>query len=82
MAKLDVKAFGLSLGIIWAACAFILGITAMMFDWGTSIVSLCSSMYIGYKPTFSGSIIGAMWGFVDAGIGGVIVAWMYNKLAK
>jgi hypothetical protein len=27
-----------------------------------------------------GSIIGAVWGFVDWGIAGVIFAWLYNKI--
>jgi hypothetical protein len=27
-----------------------------------------------------GSVIGAVWGFVDWGIAGVIFAWLYNKI--
>lgn len=54
----------------------------MLFNWGTAFVELLSSLYIGYKATFLGSIIGATWGFIDAGIGGAIVGWLYNKLAK
>lgn len=82
MAKLDVKALGLSLGILWGACALILGMTAMFFGWGTRWVDMLSSCYIGYKPTLLGSIIGGVWGFIDAGIGGVLLAWLYNKFAK
>ena len=82
MAKLDVKAFALSVGIVWAVGAFILGISAMLFGWGTAWLELISSCYIGYKATLMGSIIGAVWGFFDAGIGAALVAWLYNKLVK
>lgn len=81
MAKLDVKAFGLTLGIVWSLCVLIMGIFAM-FGYCVPIVELIGSMYIGYKATIIGSIIGAVWGFFDAGIGGLIVAWIYNKLSK
>ena len=82
MAKLDVRALGLSCGILWALGMLIMGILNMAFNWGDAFVALMSSLYIGFKPTVSGIIIGAVWGFVDAGIGGVVIAWLYNKLAK
>jgi len=80
--KLDVKALGLSLGITWGASVLIVGIMSMLFNWGTDIVNFLSTYYIGYKATFLGSLIGGIWGFVDAGIGGVIIAWLYNKFVK
>ncbi len=82
MTKLDVKALGLSCGIIWAGGMLLMGILNMVFDWGDVFVAIMSSLYIGFKPTVPGIIIGAVWGFVDAGIAGVLVAWLYNKLAK
>lgn len=82
MAKVDVKALGLTLGIVWGAVMFILGIINMFLSWGGAIEELMSTLYIGYAPTFLGSIIGGIWGFIDAGIGGVIVGILYNKLAK
>ena len=82
MAKLNVKAFGLAVGIVWGVGMFVLGIIAMAFGYGDRFVEILSSLYIGYKATFLGSIVGAVWGFIDAGIGGIIVAWLYNKFAK
>jgi len=82
MAKLDIKAFGLTLGIVWGAAMFILGLMVMLFDWGAAWLTLMSSLYIGYKATLLGSIIGGAWGFIDAGIGGLVIAWLYNKLQK
>ncbi|MDP8266039.1 MAG: bacteriophage holin [Candidatus Aceula meridiana] len=82
MAKLDVKAFGLACGILWAAVMLILGIINIFCGWGSELSKMMASLYIGYKPTILGSLIGAAWGFADAGIGGVALAWLYNKLAK
>lgn len=82
MAKIDIKALGLTLGIVWGAAMFLLGLMVMFFNWGAAWVELMSSLYIGYKATFLGSLIGGIWGFVDAGIAGVVVAWLYNKLTK
>ncbi len=82
MNKLDVKAFGLAAGIIWGGAMFFLGLMVMFFNCGAGLENIMTSLYIGYKTTFLGCIIGAAWGFVDAGTGGVIFAWLYNKLAK
>ena len=82
MAKLDVRAFGLALGIVWGIAVLLLGILAMLFNWGTVCVIALSTMYIGYKSTFLGSLVGGIWGFIDAGIAGVVIAWLYNKFAK
>ncbi|OGW75615.1 MAG: hypothetical protein A2Z72_00440 [Omnitrophica bacterium RBG_13_46_9] len=82
MAKLDVKAFGLACGIIWACAMFIMGILNMTTGWGSLFEKMMSTLYFGYKPTIAGSIIGAIWGFVDAGIAGAVLAWLYNRLAK
>ena len=83
MAKLDVKAFGLALGILWGASVLIMGIIAMGApDYCGNFVAAMGTKYIGYKATILGSIIGGVWGFIDAGIGGLILAWLYNKLSK
>ena len=82
MAKLNVKAFGLSLGIVWGAAVFVMGIIAIFSSYSLPFVASLSKFYLGYRPTVPGSIIGAVWGFVDAGIGGVVIAWLYNKLQK
>ena len=82
MAKLSIKALGLSLGILWAVSTFIMGLLAMIFGYGREFVQALGKFYLGYKATFLGSIIGAVWGFIDAGIVGIIIAWLYNKFSK
>jgi len=82
MAKVDVRALSLTLGIVWGAAMLILGLLNMWFNWGGAFEEVMSSVYLGYKPTVLGSIIGGIWGFVDAGIAGLIGGWLYNKLAR
>jgi hypothetical protein len=82
MRKLNIKAFGLAVGLVWSLGMFLLGIMSALFNLGTKWMEMISSAYIGYNATFLGSIIGAVWGFVDAGIAGLIVAWLYNKFTK
>ncbi|MBN1914047.1 MAG: bacteriophage holin [Candidatus Omnitrophica bacterium] len=82
MKKLDARALGLTLGIVWSLSVSIMGILAMTINYGASFVNVLSKLYIGYGASISGVMIGAIWGFFDAGIGGVIIAWLYNKLAR
>lgn len=81
MKKLNVKAFAAGFGASCAIYMLFLGFAAM-FGWGTKIVGIISSVYIGFAPTFFGSIIGAAWGFVDGAIGGAIIAFVYNLVNK
>lgn len=78
--KLAVATFGLAFGIIWALGAFLLGMMAALSGWGIAIVEVLSTLYIGYSPTFVGSIAGAVWGFADGFVFAALVAWLYNRL--
>ena len=82
MLKLDIKAFGLAGGILWSAGVLIMGLLAMGCGYCGKFVAGLGNFYLGYSASFLGSIIGATWAFVDAGIGCAIFAWLYNKLAK
>jgi hypothetical protein len=74
-------ALGVAIGVLWAIYVFVVGITAM-FDWGTALVEALASLYIGYGASVIGAIIGAVWAFVDGFIAGVVIAWIYNLVAK
>jgi len=78
--KLHAAKFGVALGIVWAFCCVFLSFSTMLFNWGNAWVDLLASLYIGYAPTVIGALIGMVWGFIDAFIGGLVVAWLYNKM--
>jgi len=81
MNKIDVKALAIAFGSAWGLMLLFVG-WAAMFGWSTEFVEMMDSTYIGFKPTFLGGIIGGIWGFVDGAIGGVIIAIVYNAVAK
>lgn len=76
---LHVLSFGLAVGVTWALGLFILGIINLFSPYGMTFMISIASVYIGYAPTLIGSIIGAIWAFIDGFIGGVILAWLYNS---
>ncbi|MDD5568716.1 MAG: bacteriophage holin [Candidatus Omnitrophica bacterium] len=82
MFKLDAKAFGLALGIVWGGITFLLGILDMLYFWGNSWGKMMTMVYLGYNPTLIGCIIAAVWGFVYAWVFGFMVALMYNRLVE
>ena len=81
MNKWSPNALGVAIGVLWAAYVLFCGITAM-FGWGVALVEALSSLYIGYSPSIPGAVIGAVWAFIDGYIAGVVIAWIYNRLAK
>ncbi len=81
MERLSVKGLAVGVGTSWAICMLFAG-WASIFGWCTRFVEVMSSVYIGFKPTILGGIIGAAWGFVDGAIGGLIIAVVYNAVVK
>ncbi|MBN1456848.1 MAG: bacteriophage holin [Sedimentisphaerales bacterium] len=81
MEKLNVKALAIAFGITWSAGMLLSGWAAMC-GWCTGMVDVFSTIYIGFAPSILGGIIGAVWGFADGAIGGVIVALIYNIVTK
>ena len=79
---LSVRSVALTLGIIGGASMFLLAWWLIIIGNAEGPTTLLERMYIGYSFTPLGSVIGAIWGFVDFGIGGAIFAWLYNLINK
>ena len=56
--KLDVFALGIAFGLCFGAYMLIIGLSSWLFNWGTAIVEFSSKWYLGFAPTFIGSIFG------------------------
>ncbi|MFQ5994779.1 MAG: bacteriophage holin [Acidiferrobacterales bacterium] len=80
--KLNVMAFALTFGVIWGLGVFMLTWWIIAFDGVTGEITMLGRVYRGYSVSPMGSIIGLVWGFVDAFIGGAIFAWLYNLLVR
>jgi hypothetical protein len=74
-------ALGVAIGVLWAIYIFFLGIFAM-FGWGAALVLPMASLYIGYSASIIGAIIGGIWAFIDGFVAGVVIAWVYNLIAR
>ncbi len=81
MNKCQPLALGVAIGVLWALYVFCVGITAM-FGWGAALVGALASLYIGYSASIVGAVIGAIWAFIDGFVAGLVIAWIYNKVAK
>ncbi|HUU50356.1 MAG TPA: bacteriophage holin [Nitrospinota bacterium] len=80
--KLNIKAFGLACGIIWGLGLFSLTWWIMAFSGATGETTLIGRLYIGYRISPVGSIIGLVWASLDGLIGGLIFAWLYNLITS
>ena len=79
---ISVRACGLTTGIFGAISMFVLAWWLILIGNAEGPPTLFERIYIGYSFTPMGSVIGAVWGFVDWGIVGAIFAWLYNKIKK
>lgn len=78
--KLNVRGFALAVGILWGVGVFLLGLMAH-FGFGTKVVDVLGSAYIGYSVSFVGALIGGVWAFFDGLICAAIIAWLYNAFS-
>ena len=78
--KLNIKAFALTCGILWGLGLFFLTWWIIAFEGSTAGPTFIGKLYRGYTITPIGSVIGLVYAFFDALIGGAIFAWLYNKL--
>lgn len=80
--KLNVKAFSLTVGLIWGFGLLFITFWIMFFEGATGDPTLIGLVYRGYNISVMGGFIGFLWGFVDGLIGGAVFAWLYNLLAE
>lgn len=80
-ARIDAVRLGLAFGIVWGLGLFAAALLAWTVGYGEQFVEASSSVWLGYAPTVAGAFMGLLWGFIDGFIVGVLVAWLYNRLA-
>lgn len=82
--KIDVKALGITFGIIWAASVLAVGIAHLCWPaYGGAFLNLVAAIYPGVHLTdgFEATIVATLYAFVDGAVGGALMAWLYNRLA-
>ena len=79
---LNVKAFALACGLLWGIGLFLITWWIIAFDGSTNEPTLIGRIYRGYNISPLGSLIGLAWALPDGAIGGAILAWLYNLIAR
>lgn len=82
MAKLCIKAFGISCGIVAAALALIVGTLNILFYLESGLNRTMALIYLDYRPTLISVILNSLWGFVFAFCVGAAIAWFYNRIIE
>ena len=78
---LSVKGLALTLGILCAACVFLVGLGNLIWpSYGVAFLEIARSLYPGYAHTagFFGIIVGTLYALLDGAILGALTAWLYN----
>lgn len=79
--KIDIKAFALACSLLWGAAVLLMGILALTVGYGTKFIEAIGTIYLGTSIDPLGIILGTIYALIDAGIGGALLAWLYNRLA-
>ncbi len=78
--NLNPSKFAVAASLTWGLYILMVGWLAAA-GWGNhSLITTTSALYLGFKPTFLGGIIGAIWGLVDGCIAGYVFALAFNRL--
>lgn len=80
---LNAKVVGLALGVILGLGIFV-ATNWLVIKGGDRVgphLILLSQYFIGYRVTFLGSLIGAVYGFALGTISGSLMGWIYNRIA-
>ena len=83
--KLSVIAFALAAAILWSLAMLMVNTANMMFpEYGSEFLAVVSSIYPGYETGLGirSIVVGSLYALVDAGIAGLVFAWIYNLFAK
>lgn len=80
--KLDVKAFALALGIVFAVGSFLTYCFVLFTGQGTQFLEIIAPLHPGSSVTFLGALIGSFWMLIYGLIIGAVIAYIYNYFAK
>ena len=83
--KLSLKAMAFAMALLCGGCIFFFGIINLSVpSYGMEVLKLASSIYPGFHAsrTFADVLVGTGYALVDGAIGGFLLAWLYNLLAR
>lgn len=78
--RINAAKLGLSAGILWGICLFLMTFISMYSGYGMFWLSQWMDLYPGYTLSVTGAFLGAVYGFVDGFICLFLLGWLYNLL--
>lgn len=80
--KLDIKAFALALGIVFAVGNFLIYCFVLLTGQGMQFIDIIAPLHPGASTTFIGALISSVWMLIYGLIIGAATAYIYNYFAK
>lgn len=83
--RLDVRALAIAGALLWGGAMLVVGLAHFVWPgYGGAFLELMASVYPGYHgPAGIGSVlVGTLYGAVDGGLAGLVLGWLYNRLAR
>jgi len=83
--KLSIKAMSSVSALLWGASILVVCLLHLaMPHYGTGFLDGISSIYPGFHGgrSFADALLGTGYAIVDGGVGGFILAWLYNTFAQ
>ncbi len=83
MTGLNAKAFGSACGVLWGIVFSVMTLLAATTGYAFEMTGLIGSVYPAFNiSVVAGTLLALAYGFIDAFIGGYLLAWFYNKFNK
>lgn len=73
---------GLAAGIVFGICTLIVTWLNIWFSYGSAWLNILTSIYPGYKISWTGSIVGMIYGFADMFIFFGLIGLIHNWLGR
>ena len=83
--KLDPIAFAYATAGVYGGSVLLVGLANLCWpNYGRAFLECLTSVYPGYHAQLSleSVLVGTGYAIVDGGLGGWLLGWMYNRLAK
>lgn len=83
--RLNIKALAVVGAALTGGSFLLVGIANLIFPtYGVAFLNLGASIYPGYHGAsgLGSVIVVTLYGLVDGAVGGAIVAWLYNVVAR
>jgi hypothetical protein len=81
--RLSVHGLAFTGALLWGGCLLMLGLMNLAVPaYGHAFLQGVGSVYPGFYQTrtFANVLVGTVYGAVDGGLGGALLAWLYNSI--